>query len=102
MGCRRINLTGAANWSGVTTVNALWLDPRNNASLGSKVVIGAGKQAGGTLTFSRPVTFTSDIEVSGWGVRLGTYDNIQSTAAILPSSLNGNSFCVIMSQSVSS
>ena len=83
VGYRRINLTGAANWSGVTTVNALWLDPRNNTSLGSKVVIGAGKQAGGTLTFSRPVTFTSDIEVSGWGVRLGTYDNIQSTAAIL-------------------
>lgn len=82
-GKRRINLAGAANWSGITTINAMWVDPRNNTSLGSKVVVGAGTRCGGTLVFGRATTFTTDIEASGWGIQLDTYDPVHSAAAVV-------------------
>ena len=82
-GRRRLNLTGAANWSGTTTINAMWVDPRNNTSLGSKVVVGAGKRCGGTLVFGKATTFTSDIEAAGWGIQLYTYDSVHTAAAVV-------------------
>ena len=82
-GRHRLNLSGAANWSGTTTINAMWVDPRNNTSLGSKVVVGAGKRCGGTLVFGRATTFTSDIEAAGWGVQLYTYDSVHTAAAVV-------------------
>lgn len=79
----RMYLGGKANWDGDTVINSTWVDPMDNQTLGDKVVIGAGKRCGGVLAFSKDVVFETDIEASGWGIQLGTYDVIHSAGAIV-------------------
>ena len=79
----RIYLNGPAKWKGDTVINSTWLDARENTSLGDKVVVGAGKRCGGVLVFSKPIVFETDVEASGWGIQMGTYDSIHSSGAIV-------------------